>query len=82
MDAKQALSGLQGGASRSMFRVLDSLGKPRASISADGTVSGADGQVMAYIEADGTVGDAMLNYLGEVHLLDFKSEILKRFVKA
>ena len=37
-----------------------------ARLMADGTVVGATGELIAYIEHDGTVGDAKQEYLGEV----------------
>lgn len=66
-DAKAALSGYVSSGSGSItFRVLDSLGRVRAVLAADGTVMTAAGVVLAYIERDGTVGSASLEYLGEV----------------
>lgn len=67
VDAKAALSGFVSSGSGSVtFRVLDTLGRVRAVLAADGTVSTAAGVVLAYIERDGTVGSASLEYLGEV----------------
>ena len=75
MDAKGALSGLtsQGGgadaraAAPPQLSVLDDAGARRATVTSDGTVFGADGlTVRAYINENGEVGDAALEYLGAV----------------
>jgi hypothetical protein len=74
MDAKGALSGLtsQGGADARaaappQLSVLDDAGARRATVTSDGTVFGADGlTVRAYINENGEVGDAALEYLGAV----------------
>ena len=46
--------------------MLDEAGAPRATVTSDGTVVGADGAVRAYINENGEVGDAALEYLGAV----------------
>jgi len=70
INSKQAISGLQAAGSSSVdrvrFRVIDEEGRLRSTLTQDGTVLGPHGQVLSYIEADGTVGDANLQYLGEV----------------
>ena len=51
-----------------LAQVLDALGKVRATLAADGTVRAPSGAVLAYIERDGSVGSASLEYFGEVRI--------------
>ena len=55
-----------GGAPTREFVVKDALGTVRASLLSDGSVVDRTGELLAYIEADGTVGAPDLAYLGEV----------------
>ena len=48
------------------FAANDVLGNVRAALLSDGSVVDAAGELLAYIEADGTVGAPDLEYLGEV----------------
>lgn len=66
MDPKVALQGLRGGEAPLQFAAVDAYGKVRAKVLSDGSVKSPSGRVMAYIEADGTVGSADLVYIGEV----------------
>lgn len=46
--------------------MVDADGRVRAQLAADGSLTSASGSLLAYIERDGTVGSAALEYLGEV----------------
>ena len=67
MDPKAAISGLMGGeADGTQFSAVDASGHLRGTLTADGSVMGARGERLGYIEADGTVGAPNMDYLGEV----------------
>jgi len=71
VDPRVALSGFAsagGGEAGAgvLFRILDPLGAPRATLLADGTFVDAGGKTLGYWEPDGSCGNAELEYLGEV----------------
>ena len=66
MDPKAALLGMSGGTATPHFVAMDAFGNERHTLASDGCVTSPSGRVLAYIEADGTVGSADLEYLGEV----------------
>jgi hypothetical protein len=65
MDPKAAIRG-EGAESVEQFTAYDALGHLRTKLMIDGSVINAQGNLLAYIEADGTVGAPDLDYVGEV----------------
>lgn len=70
MDAKAFISevsstGGTGGCTRELS-VYDAIGGQRGSVLTDGSVLNARGELVGYVEADGTVGAPDLSYVGEV----------------
>jgi hypothetical protein len=49
------------------FAVHDAFGRVRSLVRQDGSVVGPCGQLMAYVEESGEVGDVNLSYVGSVH---------------
>jgi hypothetical protein len=67
MDAKSIISEVATDVSaQRLFTAVDPLGLLRSTLLHDGSVVDARGELIAYIEADGTVGDPNLQYMGEV----------------
>ena len=48
------------------FRITDAFGVSRGRLDADGSVFGPNGDLLAYIEADGRVGTSEMSYVGQV----------------
>lgn len=67
-NPKAAILGLQGEeAVKTELSLFSTDGRLHARVLSDGSVLLADGSVLAYIEADGSVGSASMDYLGEVN---------------
>lgn len=67
-NPKSAILALQGEGPETLLRVVTSEGALACTVLTDGTVLGSDNSLLAYIEADGSVGTATMDYMGEVNL--------------
>ena len=67
LDARMMISEVAADTSATRhFAIVDALGVLRHTLLNDGSVVDPRGELIAYIEADGSVGDVNLEYMGEV----------------
>jgi hypothetical protein len=66
-DPKAAILGLQAEAAEVLLSLFTTEGALHARVLTDGSVLDREGRVLAFVEADGSVGSAAMDYVGEVN---------------